>query len=153
MLALILVLAASSPERVCADPDEFIPANRRALLGGEPCKRYVEKTRDGPAAAQGRSKVPVSKARQQAVRTYFGAALVDAPSARWRWPNQERDRDFYCVWINAKNRMGGYTGWEIHAVQFRDGKPGALTITLENMGNGDRSKCDELGYDTSGPTR
>lgn len=37
--------------------------------------------------------------------------LLDGESARWRWPKHIAEFGLYCGFVNAKNRMGAYTGF------------------------------------------
>lgn len=37
--------------------------------------------------------------------------LLDGESARWRWPKHVAAFGMYCGFVNAKNRMGAYTGF------------------------------------------
>lgn len=56
---------------------------------------------------------PVTPAEQAAVKEAMVEHLKDAESARWRWPRLKKPSGgSYCVWVNAKNSYGGYTGFK-----------------------------------------
>lgn len=52
--------------------------------------------------------------------------LIDGDSARWRWPKHAEKFGLYCGFVNAKNRMGAYTGF-------------APFMVLGGIGDGPRS--------------
>lgn len=71
-------------------------------------------------------------AQQAIIKNAFEDVLVDAKSARFRWP-EFIGTVTYCGWINAKNSFGAYTGWKQYFIFVRtrndnkkffvDGKP------------------------------
>lgn len=75
---------------------------------------------------------PSSQATAEvAVKAYFDGVLIDAPSARWKFPlpptrgafvpriGSAREFGwFLCGEVNAKNRMGGYTGYYTFFAHF-----------------------------------
>lgn len=66
------------------------------------------------AAVQGAGPGPVNSRQLSDARDAFDARLFDYPSARFR---ETRGNGFIlCGMVNAKNRMGAYTGWQQFAV-------------------------------------
>ena len=61
---------------------------------------------------------PLPSAKREAIFRHFDAALFDGRSARWLWPKQQAKSGVYCGWVNAKNRIGAYTGWKPYWVTF-----------------------------------
>jgi len=75
---------------------------------------------------------------RQLIEVYFSSTLLDPASAQYRSISQPM-RDYVVTpntWygytttygyrvdavVNAKNRMGGYTGFQVHRFLFRDGR-------------------------------
>jgi hypothetical protein len=95
----------------------------------------------------------ISPAQQAAIKSHFDGQMLDMPSARWKWPAISKSRpEIYCGWVNAKNRLGAYTGWQPFFVQFDKGK-----IKLGRLWeNGDRkiivsAFCESAGYEIATP--
>lgn len=95
---------------------------------------------------------PPTKAEQAEIKRYFDAELLDGPSARWKWPARV-SKGSYCGWVNAKNRMGAYTGWKpFYFIKLDNGKPAggiagsASSVMFEYM-------CTTQGYDLKSPPR
>lgn len=95
----------------------------------------------------------ISPAQQTAIKSYFDAQMLDMPSARWKWPAvSEKKPTIYCGWLNAKNRLGAYTGWQPFFVEFDKSKvklgrlweDGAHDIMFEAF-------CGDAGYDYTSP--
>lgn len=70
---------------------------------------------------------------QEIIRSYMSSILFDPTSvmySEWRGPSkeffQEEGKTVFgyrvCVEVNAKNRMGGYTGWQIQFFLIKDGR-------------------------------
>lgn len=53
---------------------------------------------------------PLTASDQTAIKKSLSGVLLDAESARWRWPKPVSDIQ-YCGWVNAKNALGAYTGF------------------------------------------
>lgn len=79
--------------------------------------------------------------------------LVDGESARWRWLQPRRQDSglmIYCGWVNGKNRLGGYTGfqtfWAVGV--WADGK---FDVALSEFNNAAvaRQMCEKAGFDMS----
>lgn len=91
---------------------------------------------------------------QRSIKSHFDAELLDGLSARWKWPAQ-RSPTMYCGWVNAKNRMGAYTGWTPFAVLIEKGKVkngrliGEPGVVNEIYAGG----CTKAGYDINEPPR
>ena len=64
---------------------------------------------------------PISPAEKRRIIAAFDTLLVDSPSARWRWGKVFRG-NVACVWINSKNRMGGYSGWSEYTFDLQTGE-------------------------------
>lgn len=80
--------------------------------------------------------------------------LIDGESARWRWPLHQTEFGTYCGWVNAKNRLGAYTGWTPFMVIGGAGTDGKYTVISSDFGASDvvARMCAESGYDLiSGP--
>jgi hypothetical protein len=97
----------------------------------------------------------ISPAQQTAVKSYFDANLLDMPSARWKWPAvSEKKPMIYCGWVNAKNRMGAYTGWQPFYVVFENKK--IKQGRLWDNGKNDimvEAFCGDAGYNYTTPPR
>jgi hypothetical protein len=96
--------------------------------------------------------VPITPARQAQIKARFDNVLLDGVSARWKWQPQ-RSRLLYCGWVNAKNRMGAYSGWSPYYVMFE--KSGRIT-SAKIVGSGDspivlETLCNSVGYNISSP--
>lgn len=111
------------------------------------------------ATAAERSLKPAEAA---GIKHAIEAQLVDPSSAQFRMGPIRPASEFYCGLVNAKNRMGGYNGFEPFMVRFNPDRtikiallPGAATGPF---GGGDnaalrdalrqsiRQKCAENGY-------
>ena len=106
MLASLLLLAAAAE---CAVPGTNY-GDVQIARGVKPCAdpmEYIE--------PRLRASTPAEK---QTALNYFNETLRDGPSARWRWSGTWRD-GWVCGEVNAKNAMGGYTGFQKFA--YRDG--------------------------------
>jgi hypothetical protein len=106
-------------------------------------------------AAAAAATAPLPAARQQAIRRYYDAKLFDGSSARWKWPRQHRDRGMYCGWVNARNRLGAYTGWTAYFVSFdAAGKVKddvMLTDPKDVITDVHAGICTRQGYDVVNP--
>lgn len=67
-----------------------------------------------------------SKQGKAEVRAAFDRKLFDGTSARYLFEPAKSD-DFVCVWVNAKNRMGAFTGWTVYIVS--KSKAGEVSIS------------------------
>lgn len=126
MLAFALLALAPVPGQ-CADPDESTDAGLRMLSSGEPCARKVPFPK---------IKGPATPALKLAVRKYFEPILLDATSARWKWGRVVGDGAIFCGYVNAKNRLGAYTGYDLFAVSLFKGK-----VVEHRMGSAAVSTC------------
>ncbi|HEY0626122.1 MAG TPA: hypothetical protein VGD10_05255 [Allosphingosinicella sp.] len=107
---------------------------------------------------------PLSAAETTAIRHAIEVRLVDPSSAQFRMGPIRPASEYYCGLVNAKNRMGGYNGFEPFMVRFNPDRtikiallPGAA---MGPFGGGDsaalrdalrqsiRQKCAESGYST-----
>lgn len=118
-------------------------AGQRMKAAGEICDNWTAEARAK------RAKAPVATPALQAkIKKAFEFELLDAPSARYYWPNVMK-QEFYCGFFNAKNRMGAYSGWKRYVVTFENGKADKpivfssddtiFTPTLTRA-------CDDAGY-------
>lgn len=108
MISIALLVALAPLTGQCADPDETTLMGQRLIGLGEPCHKTVP----FPGVTG-----PASAALQTAVRRHFEMILLDAPSARWKWLPVRGDGRIYCGYVNAKNRIGGYTGFQMFMVK------------------------------------
>lgn len=81
--------------------------------------------------------------------------LLDGDSAKWRWPAIMADDATYCGFFNAKNRMGGYTGFKPFMISYTIGKDGKAIVHLSYLSTDDpmampsfmaASLCKGAGY-------
>lgn len=137
----------------CVDPDASIPENRRMLEQGEPCNKYkVAPKRYFMKPAFYR---PVSPSVRSRIMANYSRVAIDPASTIWRWLPQTHP-DYICVWVNSKNRMGGYAGW--HISLFRIEKDGTIEsgVALKDQSQIrgsllDHSVCEQLGHDPALP--
>lgn len=114
------------------------------------------------AAASGLGHQPPSAQMKSAIMQAADAKLIDGASARYKWPNEDRGGVVYCGWVNAKNRMGGYTGWSpfISVGGHEDGPKGdgsyavgQIYIGSDNNEGADNAIiakfCPAAGFDTA----
>ena len=86
--------------------------------------------------------------------------LADGETARWRWPKHQPQFGLYCGWVNAKNRMGAYTGFTPYMVVGGVGTgpkaTGEFKVYEVSFGHGNEASvvakmCGDKGYDLSAP--
>lgn len=103
-------------------------------------------------------------AEETAIKHAIEAQLVDPASAQFRMGPIRTVSEYYCGLVNAKNRMGGYNGFEPFMVRFNPDRtikiallPGATNGPLGGRDSGllrdalrqsIREKCTENGYPT-----
>lgn len=101
----------------------------------------------------------LSAADRSKIQSYVADRLLDGEGARWRWP-LEQEPQTYCGWINAKNRVGAYTGWRQYYVLYARKTSGQLFPYFFRVSDDDPASedarrvekmCGGQGYDTSGP--
>lgn len=84
-------------------------------------EREAAERREKAAIAKSRSMIRVANSQERAsLAKVLERDLFDAESARYR-DLQVIPRSWACVEVNAKNRFGGYTGFQFFAMQFVDG--------------------------------
>lgn len=104
-------------------------------------------------------------AEETAIKHAIEAQLVDPASAQFRMGPIRPASEYYCGLVNAKNRMGGYNGFEPFMVRFNPDRtiriallPGAATGPFRGADNAAlrdalrqsiRQKCTENGYSTA----
>lgn len=54
---------------------------------------------------------PVKPEEQSEARKAFDEIAFDGPSARWRFEHVKNNA-LVCGYVNAKNQLGAYTGWQ-----------------------------------------
>lgn len=78
--------------------------------------------------------------------------LIDSDSAKFKLP-EYKGGDIYCGQVNAKNRMGGYTGYTVFQVAVLPGTSSGFYVL--GVGSGDLNDptssaliqaCGEKGY-------
>ncbi len=85
------------------------------------------------------------------VQTAVARDLIDPDSARFRDPyaakttltkaDVTKNVTVVCGEVNAKNRMGGYVGFEPYAVIIENGK-----VAKKQIGAGVEFDCQRIGY-------
>ena len=94
------------------------------------------------------------------IQAAFDAKLLDGQSARYRWPNENKNGVVYCGFVNAKNSFGAFTGFKpfyvlgLHANGARgDGSYKPLDVRLLDaeglMTTNLLKQCVEAGFDMS----
>lgn len=108
ILAPVLMLAQAADCSSEATQD----GRYRIRLGEKSCEQQAKE------AAPPRD---MTAAEQKRIIAHFDDILVDGPSARWRWGKVVRG-SIACLSVNAKNRMGGYSGWVRYTFDLETGK-------------------------------
>lgn len=112
ILAPLILLAQAAD---CPDPETAI--GRKRLRAGEAsCEQQVEDAAKAKIPPR-----PISSAEQRRITAHFDEILLDGPSARWRWGDVKQGH-IACFRVNAKNRMGGYTGWQRYTFDLETGE-------------------------------
>jgi hypothetical protein len=94
---------------------------------------------------------PTPSALQAQIKQHFGPQLLDAASARWKWPAM-RDGRVYCGWVNPKDRLGAYSGWTQYIVNLDNRglvTDGVLMTPSNSAAFG--LVCQMKGYAIDGP--
>jgi hypothetical protein len=109
---------------------------------------------------------PLKTAEAAAIKHAIETQLVDPASAQFRMGPIRPASEYYCGLINAKNRMGGYNGFEPFMVRFNPdrtikiallpgaangpfGAPSDTAMLRDAMRQSIRQKCTEEGYSTA----
>jgi len=94
------------------------------------------------------------------------AKLVDPAAAQFRLGSIRPASEYYCGLVNARNRMGGYNGFEPFMVRFNPdrtikiaviagdtrgpfGSPSDTALLRDAMRQSISQKCTEEGYSTT----
>lgn len=94
----------------------------------------------------GRLPRPLTAAEKSAVLAQMDGYLSDAATARYKWPLRQQEGS-YCVWVNARNAYGGYTGFRPVAVFVATPpKEPPRAIILPVPDDLARSSCGKDGY-------
>lgn len=128
LLSILLMATTPVAAEECAIPG--------TNYGQVQIERGVKPCPDPQEYVAPRLRVSTPAERQAALR-YFNDTLRDAPSARWRWSGTW-EGGWVCGEVNAKNAMGGYTGWTKFA--YRDGA-GILSEDGRNDIWGEQAPC------------
>lgn len=95
--------------------------------------------------------VPTAQ-EQASIKNAFEDVLLDAASARFRWPKLASEAS-YCGWVNAKNAVGAFTGWQQYYLIYSMSKDNKLVVIgtpiLSNdpkMGSVASKMCIRAGY-------
>jgi hypothetical protein len=105
-------------------------------------------------------------AEETAIKHAIEAQLVDPASAQFRMGPIRTASEYYCGLVNAKNRMGGYNGFEPFMVRFNPdrtikivllpgatkgpfGAPSDTAMLRDAMRQSILQKCTEQGYNTA----
>ena len=134
LFAPLALMAQASPD--C--PTEETLAGRYRILSGEtPCAEAEKRSLTGR---------PISAAEKRRIIAYFDGLLLDGPSARWKWGKVVNETTA-CFSINAKNRMGAYTGWELYFFDLKTGRgdnyeDAQYVANFFNTGSREPGPCD-----------
>jgi hypothetical protein len=108
------------------------------------------------AATAVQKEAPPTPALQARIKRYFDADLLDGASARWKWPTHNFPNGLYCGWVNAKNRIGAFTGWQGFYVLIGDKGEiikGGIAVD-ESAAGWYADMCSQAkGYDITSPPR
>lgn len=143
LFTALTILSAALSEPMTDCPPRGSAMRDRLIAAGERC---ADDVRDEQiAAARRRAHVqrgvsfkdrPLPAATQSQIRRMMDReVLFDGLTARYEFPVWKHP-DIYCFRVNAKNRLGAYTGWSDFAVALGPG--GVLN------GLADDSECDSL---------
>ena len=102
MLAILLL---SAPCVAGDSPSEL----RRIDAGEVSCQSLRPKAADRVATVREQAKV----------KAYFDGVLFDGPAARWKFEAVKGGSQI-CGTVNAKNRLGAYTGWHGFIYDLKD---------------------------------
>lgn len=83
--------------------------------------------------------------------------LIDPESARFRWAPQMLESDIYCGFVNAKNHMGGYTGFKLFMTFIGTRHDGTRVVALAKISrpigrlqeSAEERMCARYGYPLS----
>lgn len=132
----------------------MVPAGMPAMAQTKPAAKAKPAAPTGPYS--------LSPASKRDIIAQVKDKLLDGESARWRWPKHVAEFGLYCGFVNAKNRMGAYTGFTPFMVLggVGDGpkatgqfKVFSATLATDNPSDGDtvvvNKMCADKGYDLS----
>lgn len=84
---------------------------------------------------------------QAEIKEDFNSRLLDGESARYTWP-ERIDKRAYCGFVNARNRLGAYTGYQLFMTFTKKGQP--VDVRLDEAPTHIiRTVCESLGYPLS----
>lgn len=132
----------------------IVPAGVPATAQTKPAAKAKAAAPTGPYS--------LSLANKRDIIAQVKDKLLDGESARWRWPKHVAEFGLYCGFVNAKNRMGAYTGFTPFMVLggVGDGpkatgqfKVFSATLATDDPSDGDtvvvNKMCADKGYDLS----
>lgn len=157
MLSAILLLFVSNEPVDC--PPRNTLARQEAWYPGKICKDDVdrakleadriEKLRVPPPQTP---PAPLSAAAKTQIQQKLDLILKDGASARFLWQTRLH-ADFYCGFVNAKNSMGGYVGWNLFSAHFDRSAANGQVVAKVSLSADDeasvRLECARHGYATS----
>lgn len=85
--------------------------------------------------------LPVIKSE---IKADLNRRLLDGESARYIWPKRA-SKNAYCGFVNAKNRLGAYTGYRLF-LTMTDGKGPVKVVVERNDSQIVPLLCKEFGY-------
>jgi hypothetical protein len=98
----------------------------------------------GPALiAAAPAERPLKPAEKSAITHEIEAKLLDPASALFRMGPIRPASEYYCGLVNAKNRMGGYNGFEPFMVRFNADRTIKVVVIPGSTGGGPLSLGDE----------
>jgi len=109
---------------------------------------------------------PLKASEAAAIKHSIEAQLIDPSSAQFRMGPIRPASEFYCGLVNAKNRMGGYNGFEPFMVRFNSDRTIKIAVMPGSAGGGPtaisedaflkdalrqsiQQKCAENGYSSA----
>ena len=117
---------------------------------------------DMSMAAEPTTPYNLTAANKRDIITQIKDELFDGESARWRWPKHVPEFGLYCGFVNAKNRLGAYTGFKPFMViggvpgdNVSVGKYLVANVKFSTNNEDDtvtgvvKQMCSSKGYDTS----
>ena len=143
--------ASSQVESGCAEPNDRTVLGQDDLQNGAPCRRWRNAQEQAARTARPRAPSPISPALQAAIRSYMEVSLIDSTGTRWFWPTS-RHNQFYCGWINGRNRMGGYVGWKKFLATFQSDTSNVVRdVSVEGASGHSDIVLDAICRDTPPP--
>lgn len=100
---------------------------------------------------------PINSDERAMIEREVRRVLIDPESARFRWAPQMLQSDIYCGFVNARNSMGGYTGFKLFMTFIGTRKDGTRVVALAKISrpigrlgeSAEEQMCANYGYPLS----